>query len=88
MPFTIGGEWIPSNADASTPEAIKVFKKKHRGAWVTVVKNAKNSSHLAKELKQRCACGGVVREMVIELQGDHELLVKKILVEKGLLKAK
>lgn len=28
-------------------------------------------TQLAKELKQRCGCGGAVRDGVIEIQGDH-----------------
>lgn len=38
---------------------------------------------LAKKLKNRLACGGTMKNSVIELQGDHRSRVREILVEAG-----
>lgn len=37
----------------------------------------------AKHLKEKLACGGTVKDGVIELQGNHKKQVKQILVELG-----
>ena len=37
----------------------------------------------AKHLKEKLACGGTVKDSVIELQGNHLKQVKPILVELG-----
>lgn len=38
---------------------------------------------LLKSLKNKLACGGTAKENVIELQGEHKLRVKDILVKMG-----
>jgi len=38
---------------------------------------------VAKELKSVLACGGTVKDGVVELQGDHRKQVKPILVKLG-----
>ena len=37
----------------------------------------------AKKLKEELACGGTVKNGVIELQGDHRKQVKEILIREG-----
>ena len=37
----------------------------------------------AKNLKERLACGGTVKDGVIELQGNHKKQVKAILIKLG-----
>jgi|SRR3989338_1970311 len=37
----------------------------------------------AKSLKEQLACGGTVKERVIELQGNHKKQVKPLLVKLG-----
>ena len=38
---------------------------------------------LAKKLKSALACGGTIKGGKIELQGEHKLKVKKILIDYG-----
>lgn len=38
---------------------------------------------LARKLKSELACGGTIKEGKIELQGEHKLKAKKILVNYG-----
>ena len=38
---------------------------------------------LAKRLKSELACGGTMKDGKIELQGEHKLKTKKILIEYG-----
>ena len=38
---------------------------------------------VAKALKVKRACGGTVKDKVIELQGNHQGFIKPILVEQG-----
>ncbi len=38
---------------------------------------------LGKELKAKLACGGTVKDNTIELQGDHKLRVKALLLQMG-----
>jgi len=42
-----------------------------------------NIKEIAKELKQVLACGGTVKNNVVELQGDHRKKVKPILIKLG-----
>lgn len=38
---------------------------------------------LAKKLKMKRACGGTVKNKIIELQGNHKSFIKPILVSEG-----
>ena len=38
---------------------------------------------LAKKLMSELACGGTIKDGKIELQGEHKIKVKKILIEHG-----
>jgi len=42
-----------------------------------------NIKEIAKDLKEKLACGGTVKNGVIELQGDHRKRIKPILVKLG-----
>ena len=63
---------------------IKTEKKKF-GKKVTIISGFVNSDlkSIAKSLKQELACGGTVKDKVIELQGDHSKVVKGVLAKLG-----
>ena len=63
---------------------IKVVKRRY-GKKITLIEGveAKEINGLAKKLKAKLACGGTVKENIIELQGDHRQRVKAVLVKMG-----
>ncbi len=67
---------------------VKTVKKKFGKLHTTIqgmdVKD-ENLKQLAKELKSKFACGGTVKDGIIELQGDHKTKIKPFLVSKGFL---
>jgi translation initiation factor 1 len=58
-----------------------------RGKAVTVIAGlplaAAELGHLARDLKQRCGCGGTIRHDAIEIQGDRRDLVAGELQRRG-----
>jgi translation initiation factor 1 len=50
---------------------------------VTGIDDEKTAEELGKEMKQKFACGGTVRNKEIELQGKHKEKVVDFLVQKG-----
>lgn len=93
MPFTIGGEWIPSRAQSgSNTNTAKGSQKRvlvrlvKRGKNILTVilhlpKTEKELNALASSIKKKLGCGGAVQETAIEIQGDKVSEVKKILEE-------
>lgn len=78
MPFTIGGEWIPSEKEEDkhhTGKPVKVRLEKRGNKKVTVVlnlnKGPEDARNLATQLKRVCGCGGTIKEGIIEIQGDR-----------------
>jgi translation initiation factor 1 len=67
-------------------QRIRVFatKKKFR-KLMTVVEGIDKGKldETGRELKQKLACGGTVKEGVIILQGDHRRKMKKLLSDEG-----
>jgi translation initiation factor 1 len=67
-------------------QRIRVYatKKKFR-KLVTIVEGIDKSklAETGRELKQKLACGGTVKDGVIVLQGDHKKNIKKHLVQSG-----
>ena len=63
---------------------IKTIKKKF-GKISTLIYGLKDvdTKDIAKKLKEKLACGGTVKNNVIELQGDHRHKAKSFLVELG-----
>lgn len=62
-------------------------EKKRFGKNYTVItgidKKEIDLEQLAKKLKATLACGGTIKEGVIELQGEHKQRVKEILLGAG-----
>jgi translation initiation factor 1 len=63
---------------------VKVVKRKF-GNSITVVEGIEGTDLkiIAKQLKEKFACGGTVKNNTIELQGDHRKNMKEILVQMG-----
>jgi len=72
---------------AKEEEKVRVYTiKKSFGKKITIVEGISKSldtKEILKELKTRLACGGTVKDSLIELQGDHKSKVKDVLVRQG-----
>lgn len=68
-------------------QRIRVRMEKRKfGKKITVVTGLEGKEQVkmvGKELKRRLACGGTIRNEMIELQGDHKNKVKDILIKIG-----
>lgn len=64
---------------------IKVYNvRRSYGKWVTIVEGIeKDAKELTKKLKSQLACGGTFKEGKIELQGNHKMRVKDLLIKAG-----
>ncbi|MDP1729248.1 MAG: stress response translation initiation inhibitor YciH [archaeon] len=63
---------------------IELVKRKF-GKIITLVSGFKDldMKSVLKELKQVLACGGTIKNGIIELQGDHKGRVKPVLIKMG-----
>jgi len=71
---------------AKTEQRIQVqTEKKKFGKIATLISGFQgvDLKTVAKGLKENLACGGTIKENVIELQGDHTKNVKKALARLG-----
>ncbi len=72
---------------AKESEKIRVLEvKKRYGKVSTMVQGLSkdvDSKNVLKELKTKLACGGTLKDGIIELQGRHRDKVKAILVNLG-----
>lgn len=71
---------------AKSEQRITVETVKRRfGKFATLVKGLErvNLREIAKELKNELACGGTVKDNVIELQGNHLVKARATLVKLG-----
>lgn len=71
---------------AKTEQQIEVKSiKKKFGKISTLIFGLRDVDikEIAKKLKAKLACGGTVKDGVIELQGDHRHKIKPFLVEIG-----
>ncbi|MCK4336028.1 MAG: stress response translation initiation inhibitor YciH [Candidatus Aenigmarchaeota archaeon] len=72
---------------AKEEEKIRISSiRKRFGKRVTLIEGISrdvNSKGILKELKTKLACGGTMKDDVIELQGDHRRRIKEILVKLG-----
>jgi len=74
------------NEIGKSEQKIKVETvKRTYGKIITLVSGFKNidTKSILKELKQGLACGGTMKNNIIELQGDHKNRVKPILIKLG-----
>lgn len=85
MPFTIGGEWIPSDKNSSNSKKVHIYKQKRKGRVYTIIANLNDVQQKLwlADLKKKCHCGGFIQDQCIELQGDHEKAVKEYLKQQG-----
>jgi len=67
---------------------VKTVKKKF-GKYNTVIEGIDSkdidTKEVLKKLKTLLACGGTIKQGVIELQGDHKQKVKNALIQMGFL---
>jgi translation initiation factor 1 len=72
---------------AKEGEKIKVSLTKRRyGKFITTIEGVSKEADpkkILKELKTKLACGGTLKEGVIELQGNHRNRVKDVLKKLG-----
>jgi len=72
---------------AKSEQRIKVGMEKRKfGKVITVVTGfgeGINIKDIAKKLKSELACGGTIKNKVIELQGDHKKKIKEVLIKLG-----
>ncbi|MBS3172416.1 stress response translation initiation inhibitor YciH [Candidatus Woesearchaeota archaeon] len=73
---------------AKEEQTIRIRKEKKRyGKLVTLVEGIDPSTidmkEVAKTLKSKLACGGTIKNSVIELQGDHVVKAKQELIKLG-----
>lgn len=72
---------------AKGQQKIKIATEKRRyGKVITLVSGFDKGIDLkatAKALKEGLACGGTIKDHVIELQGDHKRQVRAVLVKIG-----
>ena len=65
---------------------IKLDRRRY-GKMMTLVEglnpNEVDLHSLVSKLKSACACGGTVKDGIIELQGDHQVKAKEILEKMG-----
>ena len=68
-------------------QKIRIEVKKSRfNKVVTIVTGIEDKEilkELGKAMKQKFACGGTVKDGMIELQGKHREKAKKLLIERG-----
>ncbi len=75
-------------AIAREAQKIRIYTTKRKfGKLMTVVEGMDERDidlkDLLKKLKTACACGGTYKDRKIELQGDHKVKVKNMLMKIG-----
>ena len=72
---------------AKEEEKVRVSSiKKRFGKSVTIIEGISKDvdvKGVLKELKMKLACGGTLKDGVIELQGDHRKKIREILAKIG-----
>ena len=85
MPFTIGGDWYPSETIRKTKPQVAVEKR--RNTEVTLVKGLAllpvEADSFLKSAKRELGCGGSYKDSVFLFQGNHLEKLKTHLREMG-----
>ena len=72
---------------AKEKEKIRIFNEKKRyGKTVTIIEGLSkdiDAKKILKQMKQKLACGGTIKNNNIELQGEHKTRIKNILISLG-----
>ncbi len=72
---------------AKEQQKIKIEVMRRRfSKWLTIISGIDDKSvlkEIGKEMKQKFACGGTVKDNEIELQGNHKKKAKEFLIKKG-----
>jgi len=72
-----------------TQQKIVISTDKRRfGKIITLISGIEDNNEIknvAKTLKAKRACGGTIKNKIIELQGNHKKMIKPILVDMGFL---
>ncbi|MBS3073518.1 stress response translation initiation inhibitor YciH [Candidatus Pacearchaeota archaeon] len=73
------------NELSKNSQKVRIDRIKRKfGKIVTVISGiTDNNKDIAKKLKEELACGGTVKNNIIELQGDHLKKAKEVLVKNG-----
>ena len=67
-------------------QQINITTEKRRFGKISMMVSGvegKSIKDIAKKLKNKLACGGTIKNNIIELQGDHRNKIKAALVEIG-----
>jgi len=66
---------------------IRTERKKFKKYATQIIgfTEASEQQEVFKYLKKKLACGGTIKDNVIELQGEQKERIKKLLIEKGYL---
>lgn len=85
MPFTLGGDWYPSENTRKTKPLLSIEKR--RNTEVTLIKGLKlmpiEAEALLKTAKRELGCGGSYKDFVFLFQGNHLEKLKITLREMG-----
>ena len=83
MPFTLGGDYLPSQPSEPSKKSnkkIKIKVERRNQKYVTIIENLDLADHELKEKlstwKKKFSCGGTIKNNKIELQGNFEDQIK------------
>ncbi|MFA5764327.1 MAG: stress response translation initiation inhibitor YciH [archaeon] len=62
---------------------VKRIRFKKMMTIVSGIEDKQQAKEIGKEMKQKFACGGTVKDDIIEIQGNHKSKVKEFLIKKG-----
>ena len=81
MPACVCGEIAKTQQDITVSIEKRRFGKVN--TMISGFDDGVDIKTIAKKLKMKRACGGTVKNKVIELQGNHKGFIKPILVSEG-----